>query len=121
MVKMQEKREGPRHFWQAVAPPQSITPLKLVDRDDAGGGPPSHCEDRDSIKIRILLADSEAIYRVGIQKTFALEDDIRVVAQIDTLAGLHDAIMLSHRSSPARREVDSLRGLTPFLSDPPCA
>ena len=92
MVKMQEKTEGPRRFWQAVAPPQSITALKLVDRDDGGGGPPSHYEGRDNIKIRILLADSERIYRVGIQKIFALEDDIRVVAQVDTLAGLHDAI-----------------------------
>jgi DNA-binding NarL/FixJ family response regulator len=89
---MQEKREGPRRFWQAVAPPQSITPLKLVAPDDAGGGSPSHYEGRDSTKIRILLADSETIYRVGIQKIFALEDDIRVVAGFDTLAGLHDAI-----------------------------
>ena len=89
---MQEKEEGPRHFWQAVAPPQRITPLKLVDRDDAGGGPPSHYEGRDNIKIRILLADSETIYRVGIQKILALEDDIQVVAWLDTLAGLHEAI-----------------------------
>src|SRR6202044_1081761 len=42
--------------------------------------------------IRIVLADSQAIYRVGIRKIFALEDDIRVIAQVDTLAGLHSAI-----------------------------
>lgn len=30
--------------------------------------------------IRIILADSQAIYRVGIRKVFALEDDLRVVA-----------------------------------------
>src|SRR6202008_2906906 len=42
--------------------------------------------------IRIILADSQAIYRVGIRKIFALEDDIRVIAQVDTLAGLHSAI-----------------------------
>jgi DNA-binding NarL/FixJ family response regulator len=88
---MQEKREGPRRFRQAVAPPQSITPLKLVARDDAGGGPPGD-KGRDNTKIRILLADSETIYRVGIQKTFALEDDIQVIARVDTLAGLRDAI-----------------------------
>jgi DNA-binding NarL/FixJ family response regulator len=92
MVKMQEKKEGPRRFWQAVAPPQSITPLKLVAPDDAGGGHPDDYEGRDNTKIRILLADSETIYRVGIQKIFALEDDIRVIARVDTLAGLHDAI-----------------------------
>jgi DNA-binding NarL/FixJ family response regulator len=89
---MQEKREGPRRFRQAVAPPRSITPLKLVARDDAGGGPPADDKGRDNTKIRILLADSETIYRVGIQKTFALEDDIQVIARVDTLAGLHDAI-----------------------------
>ena len=27
--------------------------------------------------IRIILADSQAIYRVGMRKVFALEDDIR--------------------------------------------
>jgi len=49
-------------------------------------------EGADNAAIRIVLADSQAIYRVGIRKIFALEDDIRVVAQVDTLAGLHGAI-----------------------------
>ncbi len=42
--------------------------------------------------IRIILADSQAIYRVGIRKVFALEDDIRVVAQADSLENLYAAI-----------------------------
>src|SRR5450631_1261534 len=42
--------------------------------------------------IRIILADSQAIYRVGIRKIFALEDDIRVVAQADSLDNLRSAI-----------------------------
>jgi DNA-binding NarL/FixJ family response regulator len=42
--------------------------------------------------IRIILADSQAIYRVGIRKIFALEDDIRVVAQADSLENLFAAI-----------------------------
>jgi two-component system nitrate/nitrite response regulator NarL len=42
--------------------------------------------------IRIILADSQAIYRVGIRKVFALEDDIEVVAQADTLESLHSAL-----------------------------
>ena len=42
--------------------------------------------------IRIILADSQAIYRVGIRKVFALEDDLRVVAQADTLENLRAAI-----------------------------
>ncbi|HWE83476.1 MAG TPA: response regulator transcription factor [Terracidiphilus sp.] len=43
--------------------------------------------------IRIILADSQAIYRVGIRKIFAIEDDIRVVAQADSLDNLHAAIV----------------------------
>jgi len=42
--------------------------------------------------IRIILADSQAIYRVGIRKVFALEDDLRVVAQADSLDSLRAAI-----------------------------
>ena len=42
--------------------------------------------------IRVILADSQAIYRVGIRKIFALEDDLRVVAQADTLENLRAAI-----------------------------
>ena len=42
--------------------------------------------------IRIILADSQAIYRVGIRKIFALEDDLRVVAQADSLENLMAAI-----------------------------
>ncbi len=42
--------------------------------------------------IRIILADSQAIYRVGIRKIFALEDDIRVVAQADSLENLMAAV-----------------------------
>ena len=42
--------------------------------------------------IRILLADSQAIYRVGMKKIFAVEDDIRVVAQVETLDNLYAAL-----------------------------
>ena len=42
--------------------------------------------------IRIVLADSQAIYRVGIRKIVALEDDLRVVAQADSLESLKAAI-----------------------------
>lgn len=43
--------------------------------------------------IRIVLADSQAIYRVGMRKVFALEDDIRVIAQAETLANLYAALV----------------------------
>jgi DNA-binding NarL/FixJ family response regulator len=42
--------------------------------------------------IRVILADSQAIYRVGIRKVFALEDDLRIVAQADSLDNLRAAI-----------------------------
>ena len=42
--------------------------------------------------IRVILADSQAIYRVGMKKVFALEDDIRVVAQAETLSTLQAAL-----------------------------
>lgn len=47
----------------------------------------------ESPAIRIILADSQAIYRVGMRKVFALEDDIRVVAQAETLANLFAALL----------------------------
>jgi DNA-binding NarL/FixJ family response regulator len=43
-------------------------------------------------QIRVILADSQAIYRVGMRKIFALEDDIRVVAQAETLENLYAAL-----------------------------
>ena len=42
--------------------------------------------------IRIILADSQAIYRVGIRKVFGLEDDLRVVAQADSIENLRSAV-----------------------------
>jgi two-component system nitrate/nitrite response regulator NarL len=36
--------------------------------------------------IRVILADTQAIFRAGLRKIFALEDDIRVVGQAETLA-----------------------------------
>jgi DNA-binding NarL/FixJ family response regulator len=50
-------------------------------------------ESQDSSAIRIILADSQAIYRVGMRKVFALEDDIRVVAQAETLQNLYAALV----------------------------
>lgn len=38
--------------------------------------------------VRVILADGQAIYRVGIRKIFAVEDDIRVVAQAETVGQL---------------------------------
>src|SRR5882724_2797740 len=35
--------------------------------------------------IRVIVADSQAIFRAGLRKIFALEDDIRVVGQAETM------------------------------------
>ena len=59
-----------------------------VTENDANGTEQSG----ETSLIRIILADSQAIYRVGMRKIFALEDDIRVVAQVDTLSNLDAAI-----------------------------
>src|SRR6266404_5671462 len=40
----------------------------------------------DAPALTVLIADSQSIYRVGIRKIFALEDDIRVVAQAENFA-----------------------------------
>ena len=59
-----------------------------VDLPDAGSeqNPPPTPD--ETAGIRILLADSQAIYRVGIRKIFAVEDDMRVVAQAENYPGL---------------------------------
>jgi two-component system nitrate/nitrite response regulator NarL len=89
---MQEKREGATRFSQTAAPPQSMTALALSAPDTAGVGPLSDYEGEDHAAIRIVLTHSETIYRIGVQKIFAVEDDIQVVAEADTVAGLNDAI-----------------------------
>ena len=43
-------------------------------RDDNGGGR----------YIRVIVADTQAIFRAGLRKIFAVEDDIRVVGQAET-------------------------------------
>jgi DNA-binding NarL/FixJ family response regulator len=42
--------------------------------------------------IRVILADTQAIFRAGLRKIFALEDDIRVVGQAETLAQTQSAV-----------------------------
>lgn len=42
--------------------------------------------DTESTKIRIIIADSEAIFRAGMSKIFTQEPELEVVAQTDSLA-----------------------------------
>src|SRR5437868_2001762 len=52
----------------------------------SNGADPAAVESQNApATIRVILADTQAIYRVGTKKIFALEDDIRVVAQAENL------------------------------------
>ena len=50
-----------------------------------GASGPDSFREASSGPIRILLADSEAIFRVGMAKIFAVEKDIEVVAQTENI------------------------------------
>ena len=50
--------------------------------DDGGSAP----------LIRVIVADTQAIFRAGLRKIFALEDDIRVVGQAETLPQTQSAV-----------------------------
>jgi len=51
--------------------------MEMVERPPDGGG--------DGQFIRVVVADTQAIFRAGLRKIFAVEDDIRVVGQAETL------------------------------------
>jgi DNA-binding NarL/FixJ family response regulator len=42
--------------------------------------------------VRVIVADSQAIFRAGLRKVFALEDDIRVIGQAETLSQTQSAV-----------------------------
>src|SRR5215467_762861 len=63
------------------------TPVNL---EQSGEQP--HGSEGEGQFIRVILADTQAIFRAGLRKIFALEDDIRVVGQAETLAQTIGAI-----------------------------
>jgi DNA-binding NarL/FixJ family response regulator len=42
--------------------------------------------------VRVIVADTQAIFRAGLRKIFALEDDIRVIGQAETLPQTQSAL-----------------------------
>jgi DNA-binding NarL/FixJ family response regulator len=56
----------------------------------------------DSVLIRIIVADSQAVYRVGLIKVLSSEIDMRVVAQATTLEGAHRAVERFFSQSPTQ-------------------
>src|SRR5271166_3873002 len=70
---------------------QLIWPVKASHRDAGGeerttSSGSQNSDDVERKPIRVILADSETIFRVGMSRILALEDDLDVVAQTDTLA-----------------------------------
>jgi DNA-binding NarL/FixJ family response regulator len=57
----------------SVSTSGSVEPGEGVQREDGKG------------TIRVIVADTQAIFRVGLRKIFALEDDIRVIGQAESL------------------------------------
>src|SRR5215472_12157249 len=55
-----------------------------LNTGEARVAPPPE-ENREQF-IRVIVADSQAIFRAGLRKIFAVEDDIRVVGQAETLS-----------------------------------
>jgi DNA-binding NarL/FixJ family response regulator len=84
--------------------------IKMEVRDDSAERD-VHDAVVSAAAIRIILADSQAIYRVGIRKVFALEDDIRVVAQAESVENLHSAVQ-RYPSDVVLLEGDMLTGTT---------
>ncbi len=56
----------------------------------------------DGAVIRIILAYSQAVYRVGILQILTSEIDMRVVAQANTLEGVHRAVERFFSQSPTQ-------------------
>jgi DNA-binding NarL/FixJ family response regulator len=62
-------------------------PVSVEENNGAGV-----IEDGNDQLIRVIVADTQAIFRAGLRKIFALEDDIRVVGQAETLSQTQTAI-----------------------------
>lgn len=60
-------------------------PVGAEENLGAGAGGSGHF-------VRVIVADTQAIFRAGLRKIFALEDDIRVVGQAETLAQTQSAM-----------------------------
>jgi DNA-binding NarL/FixJ family response regulator len=58
----------------------------------SSAAPTQHDTATSATPIRVIMADPNAIFRVGVRKVLGLEDDIRVVAQADTLGQTLDAL-----------------------------
>src|SRR6202167_1005359 len=65
---------GSTSVGSSVSSSVGVEPGEVFQPDDGKG------------TIRVIVADTQAIFRAGLRKIFALEDDVRVVGQAETLA-----------------------------------
>jgi DNA-binding NarL/FixJ family response regulator len=74
--------------------------------------------------IRVIVVDSEPIFRVGVRKIVAVEDDIRIVAQVESAAGAVSAVgrvnadlilLACELSDSAAETVSSILSVAPSL------
>jgi DNA-binding NarL/FixJ family response regulator len=93
----------------------SLTYLRTMEPDETPDGDVLDGPVRPGT-IRVVLADSQAIYRVGIRKIFGLEEDIRVVAQAESAENLRLAID-RHPCDVALVEGELLTGATSSISE----
>jgi DNA-binding NarL/FixJ family response regulator len=93
-------------------------------KDEAGSSARPDLQEIPADAIRVIIADSEPIFRVGVRKIFAVEDDIRIVAQVEsaanalTVVGRYEAdlILFSCGLSDSPREtVSGLMAIAPAL------
>lgn len=83
--------------------------------EEARVGPPE-MEQNEKL-IRVIVADSQAIFRAGLRKIFAVEDDIRVVGQAETFdqalsaAKKFSAEILIFEAALAERPADAVQEL----------
>ncbi len=66
--------------------------------------------------VRVILADSQAIFRVGMSKVFAAEPDIHVIAQADSLANLRSTLK-QHHGDVLLLDWNILAGHTEFVPE----
>jgi two-component system nitrate/nitrite response regulator NarL len=66
--------------------------------------------------VRVILADGQAIFRVGMSKVFAAEPDIHVMAQADSLSNLRSTLK-QHQADVLLLDWNILGGHTEFVPE----
>ncbi len=66
--------------------------------------------------VRVILADGQAIFRVGMSKVFAAEPDIHVIAQADSLPNLRSTLK-QHQADVLLLDWNILGGHTEFVPE----